>query len=114
MSSVLFQPQHYITSPDAGFLALGASVIMQAVEDVRLYLEHAKLPGSGRNAASRESARATNARAAAQWLQGHECRELRDLLAACGHTVPMKRLFRELQNAKSPSLPVSSSPSLQV
>lgn len=97
MNTVLFQPQHYITNPDAGFLALGASVIMQAVDDVRLFLERPIFDRLGDDVKSREAVRAHAARTAAQWLQGPECRELCEILAACGHPVPMERFFRELK-----------------
>lgn len=103
--NALFQPEHHITSPEAGMLALAASVVMQAIEDVRIGLTRPEFGRRGNRlsvmeAKSRAAKRATEARVAAQWLQGPECRELCDLLAECGYPVPLKRLFRELKTAK--------------
>lgn len=108
MNTLLFQPEHHIQDADLGFLALGAMVITQAVEDVRLYLTTPKLGNRetqrGRNDVKcRESQRQTEAHAAARYLQSEACRELVAMLEACGHHVPMKRFFRKLNELKKAS-----------
>lgn len=94
---------HHIYSVDAGFLGLAAAVIMQAVEDVRLYLTFPKFTDTAvnrKNASYRTNQRKVQADRAAKWLQGPECNELVIALRACGHVVPMRRLFRELAALK--------------
>jgi hypothetical protein len=106
MEAIPFSPEIYIRDSDHGFLALGALVITQAVEDVRLYLTAPKLgerkTQHGRNDVKcREAARETEAHAAARWLQSQACRDLAQMLEDCGHPVPMKRFFLELQELKA-------------
>jgi hypothetical protein len=102
MKTTFFTPNHMISDDMSGFLAVAAMVIMQAVEDVRIYLVSPTFAPTVRvtEAKSREDIRATQAREAAQWLKSAECLELQDMLAACGHPVPMKRFFRELSSLK--------------
>jgi hypothetical protein len=105
MKATFFTPNHMISDDLTGFLAVAASVIMQAVEDVRIYLAAPHFaPGKCRRRINdvkcREDIRATRAREAAHWLKSQECLELQDMLAACGHPVPMKRFFRELSSLK--------------
>lgn len=105
MNAIPFGPEVYITDVDHGFLALGALVITQAVEDVRLYLTTPKLGDRKTQALrndvkARESLRETEAHAAARWLQSQACRDLAQMLEDCGHPVPLKRFFRELKALK--------------
>lgn len=102
MKTAFFTPNHMISDELTGFLAVAASVIMQAVEDVRIYLVSPTFAPTVRRTdfKSRENLRATQAREAAQWLTSPECLELQEMLAACGHPVPMKRFFRELSSLK--------------
>jgi len=96
--------------PDTGFIALGACVIMQALEDVRLWIESPDFGTGGTRSVDkgkavirfkcRTSERSVRAAQAAKWLNSPQCRELCDLLAACGCRVPMKRFFRELEALK--------------
>jgi hypothetical protein len=105
MNAVLFQPEGMIRDELHGHLALAACVIMQAVDDVRLFLTTPKF-SKGKtvkqaiDARCDEGIRARNAQAAATWLQGPDCADLLELLEACGHHVPMKRFFRELAALK--------------
>ena len=102
MKTAFFTPNHMISDDMTGYLAVAASVIMQAVEDVRIYLVSPTFAPTVRlvDVKSRENIRATQAREAAQWLTSPECLELQEMLAACGHPVPMKRFFRELSSLK--------------
>ena len=109
MNALSFSPEHHIQDTDLGFLALAGMIITQAVEDVRLYLMNPDFgPRQSReranDARSRADIRATEAHAAARYLQSEDCKELCEMLAACGHPVPMQRFFRELKALQSPSL----------
>lgn len=105
-----FEPTLQIDSVDTGFLVLAARVIMQAVEDVRLYLVNPVIKkGHGRQAKWNVDCwarkRKANAQAAAEYLQGPECRELCKLLESSGYRVPLKKLWHQLSQIKKPTNP---------
>lgn len=96
-----FEPTAQIDSVDTGYLVLAARVIMQAVEDVRLYLVNPVIKkGNGRQAKWNEKCcalkRKTDAKAAAEYLQGSACRDLCKLLESSGYRVPLKKLWQQL------------------
>lgn len=101
-----FDPTQQIDSVETGFLVLGARVIMQAVEDVRLYLTSPTIQKGqhrqGRiNAECWNRKRRADAAAAAEYLEGAECRELVKMLNSTGYRVPLKKLWRELHELKT-------------
>ncbi len=94
-------PVSGIRCAETGALAMIASIIMQAVEDVRLYLQKPQLNDKNViESRHNTNERAQRAKQAATWLQGEECRYLVNVLKACGYRVPMKRLYRELAALK--------------
>ena len=95
-----------IHSSSEGALVVAACIIMQAVEDVRIYLETPNLTTGRKTKHSLDSGKTAEARRrtlaaqAAAWLDSDDCRHLCQILEGCGHRVPMARLKRELADLK--------------
>lgn len=95
-----------IQTPEEGALAVAACIIVQAVEDVRMFLKTPNLTANCRTKASlftagaEEKRRRGRAAEAARWLDGDDCRMLCEILANCGYQVPMLRMKRKLAGLK--------------
>lgn len=98
--------EYSIGTPEEGALAVAACIIMQAVQDVRLFLEAPDLTSGRKTKVSRQSGIAGTVRRrilaaqAAHWLDSDDCGKLCSLLESCGYKVPLKRLKRQLADLK--------------